>query len=127
MVFSAFFSFLYAYPFFYLIHTGSLFLIVCAELLLLSLSQFYVAPLNAFLNQTFPAYVRYTGASFGYCIGMALFGGVSPYISLAIIKKTGIETLPSLYLALVSCVGLSAVMIGRKQKTSMLEKMAPVY
>lgn len=127
IVFSALFSFLYSYPFFYLIHSGSLFVIVGAELLLLSLSQFYVAPLNAFLNQTFPTHVRYTGASFGYCIGMALFGGTSPYISLAIIKMTGIKTLPSLYLAFVSFVGLSAVMIGRKQEMNSLEKMAPAY
>ena len=127
MAFSAFFSFLYSYPFFYFIHSGSLFVVVCAELLLLSLSQFYVAPLNAFLNQIFPSHIRYTGASFGYCIGMALFGGASPYISLTIIKITGIETLPSLYLAFVSCIGLSAVMVGRKKRINSLEKIAPAY
>ena len=108
MEFSAYFSLAFSYPFFYLIYSDSFVLIVIAELCLLSLSQFYVAPLNAFINQLFPTHLRFSGTSFGYCVGMALFGGTSPYISLSLITLTGVKTLPFLYLAFVCFIGLIA-------------------
>ena len=71
---------------------------------------FYVAPINAFISTL----LRYKGAALGYCIGMALFGGTAPYISTLLIKWSGDNSLPFLYLILVSLIGMGGVILGQK-------------
>ncbi|MBY0273563.1 MAG: MFS transporter [Alphaproteobacteria bacterium] len=113
MVLSALLSLMYAYPFFCIVYTDSFFTIVFAELLFLALSQLFVAPLNAFMSQLFPVRARYTGAAFGYCMGMALFGGTAPYISLSLINWLGTTRAPFLYVMFICLIGLISVRMGK--------------
>jgi len=113
MLLSALASLLYAYPFFHIVYAGSLFNIILAELVFLGFSQLFVAPINAFLTQLFPVRSRYTGTAFGYCIGMALFGGTTPYIALSLINGLGNAKSPFIYVMLVCLIGLMSVLFGK--------------
>ena len=47
-------------------------------------------------------------------MGFALFGGLTPFISLSLIYYTGWLTIPALYLIAVSLLGMIAlVLLGR--------------
>jgi MHS family proline/betaine transporter-like MFS transporter len=89
MITSSLTTLIYAYFFFKTIFIGDFSSVLYAELFLLGISQFYVAPINAFISKLFPTSLRYKGAALGYCIGMALFGGTAPYISTWLIKWSG--------------------------------------
>ena len=114
MIISAVITLCYAYPFFKIIFLGSFSSVLSAELILLGISQFYVAPINAFISKLFPTLLRYKGAALGYCMGMALFGGTAPYISTLLIKWSGDNSIPFLYLILVSLIGMEGVILGQK-------------
>lgn len=111
MITSSLVLLIYSYLFFLLLQQESIILIVIAEFLLLAFSQGYVAPLNAFVSSLFPVSVRYSGTSIGYCVGMALFGGTTPYISSMLIKYTHNSIAPSFYLMFICLLGLFSVLI----------------
>lgn len=115
MLFSSFFCLILAYPLFKFIYCGSLPVITIIELTFLGASQFYVAPLNAFINRLFPIQLRFTGTSLGYCVGMAVFGGLAPYISLSLIVKTGFKSSPFIYLSCICLIGFISVLIGNRR------------
>lgn len=46
-------------------------------------------------------------------MGMALFGGTSPYISLSLINWSGSNIFPFLYVMLICLIGLASVLIGK--------------
>ena len=122
MILSALLTSIFAYPFFCVVYSGSFFHIVGVEILFLSVSQFFVAPLNVFLTQLFPVRSRYTGAAFGYCVGMALFGGTTPYIALSLITWSGNNVFPFLYVIFVSVIGIFSVLIGKTYISSQVIK-----
>lgn len=114
MTLSSIFSLIYVLPFFYIIYNGSFLNIILAELFFLSVSQFFVAPINAFMSQLFPIRSRYTGTAFGYCIGMALFGGTTPFISLLLIKWSGNVSSPFIYFMFICLIGIISVNVGKQ-------------
>ncbi len=113
MIISAMATTFYALPFFFLMQNSSITVIFFAEILLLGLSQCYVAPLNAFLIRLFPVHIRYSGITLGYCLGMAVFGGSTPYLMTKLFSL-GNAFIPSLYLIFVSLLGLISVVFSRK-------------
>ncbi|MGB0935707.1 MAG: MFS transporter, partial [Alphaproteobacteria bacterium] len=66
-------------------------------------------PTNAYLNELFPAHIRYTGAALGYAIGIGTIGGTMPLISSYFLAETGNVYVPAFYLMLMSVVGFAAV------------------
>ena len=57
--------------------------------------------------ELFPTSLRYTGMSISYNICAALFGGTAPSVSIWLIEKTGMKTMPAIYIML--CAVLSFV------------------
>ena len=117
MYLSALGSIAFAYPFFCMVYAGSFLNIMLAEIIFLGLSQLFVAPINAFVTQLFPPRSRYTGTALGYCIGMALFGGTTPFVSLSLINWSGSHFAPIFYLIFVCLVGMVSVKVGKKYGT----------
>lgn len=113
MYFSAFTTICFSVPFFTFMQSSSVTIILSAELFLLGLSQCFVAPLNAFLATLFPANIRCSGITLGYCLGMAIFGGTTPYIMTSLFQWESIFIL-SLYLSFIAFMGLAAVWLSRK-------------
>ena len=61
------------------------------------------------LPEMFPKQVRASGMSLVYSVGVALFGGFSPFISTWLLNATGSRLAPAWYLlamTLVSLLGL---------------------
>ncbi len=110
---SALCSLLFAYPFFCMVYAGSFLNIVLAEILFLAISQLFVAPINAFMTQLFPVRSRYTGTALGYCVGMALFGGTTPFISLSLINWSRNPALPFAYIMFICLLGYISVRLGK--------------
>ena len=79
-----------AFPFFWLIGTGSTPMVVLAMLavFLLSHAPMY-APQAAFLSELFGTRVRYSGASLGSQLASVVAGGMAPLIATALMAKHG--------------------------------------
>ena len=122
MMISSLSTLIYAYPFFEMVFKGSFRMILIAELILLGISQLYVAPINAFISKLFPTHLRYKGAALGYCIGMALCGGTAPYISTLLIKLSENNVMPFFYLVFVSFIGMGGILLGKRIITKNLNK-----
>lgn len=69
------------------------------------------------LSELFPTSIRYSGIAVSYNLGFALFGGLTPFISITLIYYTGSITIPALYLIAVAAMSLiSLVFIRAKEK-----------
>lgn len=87
-----------------------LWLIIAAEITLVVINEFLLGPSNAYLKQLFPANCRYRGVAFSFCLGMSLFGGLTPVIESWLYQATGWMASISLWLILVS--GLTYLALG---------------
>ncbi|KAB8033804.1 MFS transporter [Fluviispira multicolorata] len=58
------------------------------------------------LAQSFPAKIRYSGASLSYNLAFGIFGGFTPLIATTLIKQTNLNTSPAFYMIGVSLFAL---------------------
>lgn len=119
MFLSASMLLLCAYPFFIIYSTHNLPLIAFSQILMLSFNEAFVGPSNAYMSELFPPRVRYTGIAFGYCLGLALFGGTAPYVCASLIKITSNPQSPALCIMYAACMGLMAVALTGRVKKQM--------
>ena len=105
---------LFAFPFFWLVNTGSVVLLWLA--FVLGLSVFHAAmygPQAAFFSELFGTKTRYTGASLGYQLSAVLGGGLAPFVASSLLAASGGNiTLVALYLAALCLVSLVAVYLA---------------
>ena len=101
----------FAYPFFTAYSMHNLPLIFVFQILMLSFNEAFVGPSNAYMSELFPKRFRYTGTAFGYCLGLALFGGTAPYICASLIKVTSNPMSPALCIIYAACMGIIAVLL----------------
>ncbi len=71
----------------------------------------YSAPMPALLAELFPPAVRAVGMSAAYSTGVAIFGGLAPFISDWLIGATGNRTAPGWYVAACACISLAAMIV----------------
>jgi MHS family proline/betaine transporter-like MFS transporter len=74
----------------------------------------YMGPLGALMAELFPARVRTTGLSVSYAFGVAIFGGLAPFISTWLILATGSKLAPAFYLILAGIISLVALVFARR-------------
>ncbi len=104
----------WSFPFFLLLDTASLPLMLLAVAVLgVGLGLTY-GPQAAAYAELFPADVRYSGASFAYAIGAVLGGGFAPLIAQALIGATGTSLSVSVYMVVVCLITLAAVLAMRE-------------
>ncbi len=71
-----------AFPFFYLLQSGSFFLMVLGYVLLINIAHNSINAVQpAFFTELFGARVRYSGASIGAQLGSIVAGGFTPFIA----------------------------------------------
>ncbi|OYO15987.1 MFS transporter [Enemella evansiae] len=75
----------------------------------------YFAPMPALLSELFPVQVRSSGMTISYSLGVAIFGGFAPLILTALVKATGVNTVPGLYYAACCALALIGVLMARKR------------
>jgi len=113
MIFAAILMILFAYPFFWVFENGSLTSIILFQAFMMILTEAYTGPSNAFMYKLFDTSKRYTGVALGYTLGLAIFGGTTPYISANLIKYFGSPYTPAFYLIGIGVLGLISVIGGR--------------
>ncbi len=79
-----------AYPYFLLIQTGSIILVLLASVLGLSIAHAMMyGPMTAYFAELFGARVRYSGVSIGYQLAGIIGGGAGPLISTYLVAAAG--------------------------------------
>ena len=66
---------------------------------------------SAYLTKLFPTDVRYSGISFCYNVGFALFGGLSPALATYLIHHSGNHNSPSYLIAIIFIIGIIGLLI----------------
>ena len=102
---------LFAFPFFWMLDTGSTVLIVLAVVIGLNIGHdAQYGPQAIFLSELFDTRVRYSGASLGYQLATIFAGGFAPLICTALVAWSGGKPWPvALYwigLVLISFVSV---------------------
>ncbi len=96
---------------FWLLQTRNFSAIIVAEILLGGMLASIGGPQHAFMQKLFPVQDRYTGISFNFCLGMALFGGTTPMVLTYLIEKTGNLNMPIMMLSICSGLFIIALII----------------
>jgi MHS family proline/betaine transporter-like MFS transporter len=78
------------------------------------LTAAYLGSVPALMSELFPAYIRGTGLSISYALGVAIFGGFAPFIHAWMIAATGSILAPSYYVVLAAIVSLFALFSARR-------------
>lgn len=79
-------------------------MLICA--LFVAISSGILPPL---LVNCFPTEIRYTGVATSYNISFALFGGLAPFISTLVVKKSGSVAGPAIYVITIAAISLLAL------------------
>ncbi|WP_433435582.1 MFS transporter [Nonomuraea sp. CA-141351] len=88
--FGAVVVFVMAFPFFAMLHSGSMVLIVLGYVLILNFGHNAINAIQpAFFAELFPAERRYTGAAAGREIASIFAGGLTPFIATALAGQDG--------------------------------------
>ena len=99
------------YPFIYfgLLDTRSIALVFLAILLAMPLHDLQYGPQAAFISESFPGTLRYSGASLGYQLASITAGGPAPLVALYLYRTYQTSMAVAAYLALTGIVSLIAV------------------
>jgi MFS transporter, MHS family, proline/betaine transporter len=81
----------------------------------------YAGPLCAILSELFPTKVRFTALSIGYSLAVTLFGGFAPFVATALIRQTGSQTSPALFLILAAIVSAVTLLLTRDRTNAPLD------
>jgi MHS family proline/betaine transporter-like MFS transporter len=74
----------------------------------------YFGPMGALMANLFPAETRATGMAVGYNIGVAVFGGFTPFIATWLIATTGSPLAPSFWVMLTAVLSLGTLATIRR-------------
>ena len=101
----------FAFPYFWMIHQGSVALLVIATVIGLGIIW---APITAVLgtmfSEIFDAKVRYTGVTLGYQVGAAVAGGTAPLVATALLSAFENSYVPvALYIMFTAAISLVAI------------------
>src|SRR5574337_46376 len=96
----------WAFPFFWLVNTRSLFWIFIALLVAGVSASVLYGPYAAFLAELFHPNVRYSGMSIAYQLASILVSGPTPFIMTALLAKFGTTTSVSAFLLLIALISL---------------------
>ncbi len=103
----------FAFPYFWMLDTKIPFLIVIAILLSLPIHDMQYAPQAAFIAESFPPSVRYSGSSIGYQLASITSGGPAPMIAAYLLHTYGTSTAIATYLAVIAAISFTSALFLR--------------
>lgn len=107
----------FAFPYFWMLDTKISFLIVLAILLSLPIHDMQYSPQAAFIAESFPPSVRYSGSSIGYQLASITSGGPAPMIAAYLLHTYGTSAAISTYLAVIAAISfVSALFLRDRSK-----------
>lgn len=101
MQFGALALILCSYPLLLCVDSGKLLWMIPALATLIIINEILLGPSNAYLKNLFSMQYRYRGTSLGFCLGMSLFGGLTPIVENYFYQMTGQFSSCSLWLILI--------------------------
>ncbi len=101
--------FIFPYPLFLLLSSGTLINVYLAMGLFTILFSLFLPISFVCMLESFNTQIRYTGLSFGFNMGLAIFGGTCPLIATWLIEVTGNRIAPAFYLMLFSLIALPTI------------------
>ncbi|MEH7094516.1 MFS transporter [Neobacillus vireti] len=104
---------LWAFPYIGLINTGIPIVVFLATALAMVPHSMQVGPQGAFVAQSFPARLRYSGLSLGSQFGSIIAGGIAPLICTYLMHRFGTSYAVSFYIIFVAIVTFSASLLVR--------------
>ena len=110
------------YPFIYfnLLDTRQIGLVFLAVFIALPLHDMQYGPQAAFIAESFPGSLRYSGSSLGYQLASITAGGPAPLIAVLLYRQYGTSTAIAVYMAICSLISLVCVILLR-DKTGTLD------
>jgi MFS family permease len=101
------------FPFVYfgMLDTKSLPLVFIAIAVALPLQDLQYGPQAAFIAESFPPALRYSGSSLGYQLASITAGGPSPIIAALLLRDYGTSTAIAVYISLCSVLSLICVFL----------------
>jgi len=109
----AFTMMVFAFPYFWLLDTGVPALIVLAILVSLPIHDMQYAPQAAFIAESFPPSVRYSGSSIGYQLASITSGGPAPIIAAFLLHTYGTSAAISAYIAFIAAISFVSTLFLR--------------
>lgn len=104
-----------AWPMFLLLTAHpSIGLLTLLEAVLGAFLAFYFGAMSSLLSELFPIHVRSSGMTIAYSFGVAIFGGFAPLILTALVKASGVITVPGMYYAACCLLSLIGVVVARR-------------
>ena len=96
---------IFAYPYFLMIQTGSVVLVILASVLGLSIAHATMyGPMSAYFAELFGTRVRYSGVSLGYQLASIIGGGLGPIIATYLVAAAGGAFWPVVVWMVVLCL-----------------------
>jgi MFS family permease len=96
--------FLFAFPYYFLLNSQVPALIVLAIMVSLPVHDMQYGPQAAFIAESFPPAVRYSGSSLGYQLASITSGGPAPIICAWLYHTYGTSLAISAYLAIIAAI-----------------------
>lgn len=113
------FTFLFAFPLFWLMDTRDPFIVIVAVAVALSFGHgLMFGPQATYFPELFGAKVRYTGASFGFQVSAAIGGGLTPIMSAILVQKMGGSAGVSMLLIALACITFVAACYAHETRDS---------
>lgn len=115
-----------AVPSFYILSSGAAGSPVIGQVLYALPFACLAAILSTVMCELFPTAVRYSGASAGYNLAYAIFGGTAPFVSQVLVDQTGSLVAPGFYVAVLALLVVPVALLLPETSRRRLEDSADV-
>jgi MFS family permease len=109
------------FPFLYfgMLDSGSLWLVFLAIVIGLPLHDLQYGPQAAFIAESFPGSLRYSGSSLGYQLASITAGGPAPIVATILLQQYGTSLAIAAYMSVCAAISLACVFALREETGSL--------
>jgi metabolite-proton symporter len=109
------------FPFLYfnMLNTGAFWMVFMAIAIALPLHDLQYGPQAAFISESFPGSLRYSGSSLGYQLASITAGGPAPIIATILLQQYGTSTAIAVYMSVCAAISLACVFALRDSAGSL--------
>jgi len=124
----AFAVLIYAFPYFGLLNTKTSGLVVLAIVLSVIVHDMMYGPQAAFIAESFPTRLRYSGASLGYQLASVVAGGPAPLVAAWLLHTFHSGYAISVYMAIMAVLTAgAAAMLGSRVSPQLERERATAW
>lgn len=98
--------FIFVYPLFIMLSSGSIIQVYLAMTIFTVIFSLFIPAAFVCMIESFNTQIRYSGLSFGFNMGLAIFGGTCPLIATWLIEVTQNSRAPAFYIMLFAAIAL---------------------